>query len=183
MFALLGEKPQGASCPAIDGIIKEANEVAGDIADKSVLDAALIASAQAVEHYEITRYGTLVSWSNREFHDFFGRFQPERAQSICSAPAILRISLLNSLHAANSGRARFAADCFQRHNSKLRSQFNCLTENLSCRRFVATHFGTATTRRKDQCARMSDSFHFLARPVRRPWPKVPSLSPAPEYVS
>ena len=65
VFALLGEKPQGASCPAIDGIIKEANEVAGEIADKSVLDAALIASAQAVEHYEITRYGTLVSWSKQ----------------------------------------------------------------------------------------------------------------------
>ena len=65
VFALLGEKPKGASCPAIDGIIKEANEVAGDIADKAVLDAALIASAQAVEHYEITRYGTLVSWSRQ----------------------------------------------------------------------------------------------------------------------
>ena len=65
VFALLGEKPKGASCPAIDGIIKEANEVAGEIADKSVLDAALIASAQAVEHYEITRYGTLVSWSKQ----------------------------------------------------------------------------------------------------------------------
>ena len=65
VFELLGQKPKGASCPAIDGIIKEANEVAGDIADKTVLDAALIASAQAVEHYEITRYGTLVSWSKQ----------------------------------------------------------------------------------------------------------------------
>jgi len=65
VFALLDEKPKGATCPAIDGIIKEANEVAGDIADKAVLDAALIASAQAVEHYEITRYGTLVSWSRQ----------------------------------------------------------------------------------------------------------------------
>ncbi len=68
VFALLGEKPKGAACPAIDGIIKEANEVAGEIADKSVLDAALIASAQAVEHYEITRYGTLVSWSKQLGH-------------------------------------------------------------------------------------------------------------------
>ena len=52
-------------CPAIDGIIKEANEVAGDIADKEVLDAALFASAQAVEHYEITRYGTLIAWAQQ----------------------------------------------------------------------------------------------------------------------
>ena len=65
IFALLNEKPKGATCPAIDGIIKEANEVASDIADKAVLDAALIASAQAVEHYEITRYGTLISWARQ----------------------------------------------------------------------------------------------------------------------
>ena len=65
VFDLLGEQPKGATCPAIEGIIKEANEVAGDIADKAVLDAALIASAQAVEHYEITRYGTLIAWSKQ----------------------------------------------------------------------------------------------------------------------
>ena len=51
------------TCPAIDGIIKEANEIAGDIADKDVLDAALLASAQAVEHYEITRYGSQVAYA------------------------------------------------------------------------------------------------------------------------
>ncbi|MDQ2878368.1 MAG: ferritin-like domain-containing protein [Pseudomonadota bacterium] len=63
VFDMIGEQPKGATCPAIDGIIKEANEVAGEIADKAVLDAALIASAQAVEHYEITRYGTLIAWA------------------------------------------------------------------------------------------------------------------------
>ena len=63
VFQLLGQSPKGTSCPAIDGIIKEANEVAGEIADKQVLDAAIIASAQAVEHYEITRYGTLIAWA------------------------------------------------------------------------------------------------------------------------
>lgn len=63
VFDMIGEQPQGASCPAIDGIIKEADHVSADIADKTVLDAALIASAQAVEHYEITRYGTLIAWA------------------------------------------------------------------------------------------------------------------------
>ncbi|WP_112872792.1 ferritin-like domain-containing protein [Paracoccus endophyticus] len=63
VFGMLGLAPKGAECPAIDGIVKESNEIAGDIADKSVLDAALAASAQAVEHYEITRYGTLIAWS------------------------------------------------------------------------------------------------------------------------
>jgi ferritin-like metal-binding protein YciE len=72
-FELIGEKPKGTSCPAIDGIIKEANEVAGEIDDKAVLDAALVAAAQAVEHYEITRYGTLIAWSQELGRDAVGK--------------------------------------------------------------------------------------------------------------
>ena len=62
-FKKLERTPQGTSCPAIDGILAEAREIAGDVSDKVVLNAALIAAAQAVEHYEITRYGTLTSWA------------------------------------------------------------------------------------------------------------------------
>ena len=62
-FQVLEKDPKGTACPAIDGIIKEANEVAGECDNKKVLDAALIAAAQAVEHYEITRYGSLIAWS------------------------------------------------------------------------------------------------------------------------
>ena len=65
VFKLIGQKAQGVDCPAIDGIIEEANDVAGEVDDKSVLDAALIAAAQAVEHYEMTRYGTLIAWANQ----------------------------------------------------------------------------------------------------------------------
>ena len=65
VFQMHGHEPKAVTCPAIDGIITEADEVAGDVADKEVLDAALIASAQAVEHYEITRYGTLVAWAKQ----------------------------------------------------------------------------------------------------------------------
>lgn len=65
VFQMHGQTPKGVDCPAIDGIIKETNEIAGDIADKQVLDAALIAAAQAVEHYEITRYGTLIAWAKQ----------------------------------------------------------------------------------------------------------------------
>ena len=65
VFQLEGMAPKGVTCPAIDGIIKEANEVAGEVSDKQVLDAALINAAQAVEHYEICRYGTLVSWAKQ----------------------------------------------------------------------------------------------------------------------
>ncbi len=62
-FKKLKMKPEGTKCPAIDGIIEEANDIASEIDDKMVLNAALIAAAQAVEHYEITRYGTLVAWA------------------------------------------------------------------------------------------------------------------------
>ena len=68
-FELLGQKPKGTACPAIDGIIKEANDVAGECENKKVLDAALIAAAQAVEHYEITRYGTLIAWAEELNHE------------------------------------------------------------------------------------------------------------------
>jgi ferritin-like metal-binding protein YciE len=68
VFELIGQKAQGVDCPAIDGIIEEADEVAGEVADKAVLDAALIAAAQAVEHYEMTRYGTLIAWAKQLNH-------------------------------------------------------------------------------------------------------------------
>jgi ferritin-like metal-binding protein YciE len=68
-FKMIKSVPQGTKCPAIDGIIEEANEIAGEIDNKTVLNAALIAAAQAVEHYEITRYGTLVAWARLLGHN------------------------------------------------------------------------------------------------------------------
>jgi ferritin-like metal-binding protein YciE len=65
VFRMHGHDPKGATCPAIDGIISEAQDIAGDVEDRQVLDAALLAAAQAVEHYEITRYGTLVAWAKQ----------------------------------------------------------------------------------------------------------------------
>jgi ferritin-like metal-binding protein YciE len=65
VFKLHGVEIMGVDCPAIDGIIEEADEVVGEVDDKNVLDAALIAAAQAVEHYEMTRYGTLIAWAKQ----------------------------------------------------------------------------------------------------------------------
>ena len=65
VFEMHGAEPKAVDCPAMDGIIEEANEIVGEIADKQVLDAAIIAAAQAVEHYEITRYGTLATWAKQ----------------------------------------------------------------------------------------------------------------------
>jgi ferritin-like metal-binding protein YciE len=69
VFQKLGEQPKAVDCPAMDGIIEEAEEIASDIGDKEVLDAAIIGAAQAVEHYEISRYGTLIAWANALGHD------------------------------------------------------------------------------------------------------------------
>src|SRR5687768_14698256 len=65
VFELIGEKPQGVECKAIQGIIAEGQEVLKEFAGGEALDAGLIAAAQAVEHYEITRYGTLLAWAKQ----------------------------------------------------------------------------------------------------------------------
>jgi ferritin-like metal-binding protein YciE len=65
VFKMHGAEVKAVDCPAIDGIIEEADEVAGEVADKSVLDAALINAGQAAEHYEIVRYGSLIAWAKQ----------------------------------------------------------------------------------------------------------------------
>src|SRR6185312_9132239 len=68
VFALHGEQPSGTKCPAIDGIIKEGGDLMGEVEDKAVLNVGIIAAAQAVEHYEITRYGALIAWARELGH-------------------------------------------------------------------------------------------------------------------
>jgi ferritin-like metal-binding protein YciE len=63
VFELLEKKPQGKKCPAIDGIIEEGQEIAKEYKGSPALDSGLLAAAQAVEHYEISRYGTLRTWA------------------------------------------------------------------------------------------------------------------------
>jgi ferritin-like metal-binding protein YciE len=65
VFKMHGVQVKAVDCPAIDGIIEEAEETAGEVADKAVLDAALINAAQAAEHYEIVRYGSLIAWAKQ----------------------------------------------------------------------------------------------------------------------
>jgi ferritin-like metal-binding protein YciE len=64
MFRLLDADAKGEKCPAIDGILKEGKELMGEIGDEDVMNVGLIAAAQAVEHYEITRYGALIAWAS-----------------------------------------------------------------------------------------------------------------------
>ena len=65
VIEMIGAEVKAVDCPAIDGIIEEADEVTGEVADKSVLDAALINAGQAAEHYEITRDGSLIAWAKQ----------------------------------------------------------------------------------------------------------------------
>ena len=63
VFELMDADPKGEKCPAIDGILKEGKELMGEIDDEDVMNVGLVAAAQAVEHYEITRYGALIAWA------------------------------------------------------------------------------------------------------------------------
>jgi ferritin-like metal-binding protein YciE len=65
VFRMHKAELKAVTCPAIDGIVAEAEEIMGDSKDSEVLDAAALAAAQAVEHYEIARYGTLIAWAHQ----------------------------------------------------------------------------------------------------------------------
>ncbi|MCP8894401.1 ferritin-like domain-containing protein [Shinella daejeonensis] len=68
VFELIGKRAQGKTCEAIQGILAEGEEIMDEFKGTKALDAGLISSAQAVEHYEIARYGTLKAWAERLGH-------------------------------------------------------------------------------------------------------------------
>lgn len=68
VFELIGKAPRGKTCDAILGIIEEGKAVIEDYGDSPAIDAGLVASAQAVEHYEMARYGTLKAWAQQLGH-------------------------------------------------------------------------------------------------------------------
>jgi ferritin-like metal-binding protein YciE len=65
VFEVLNQPPKGKKCPGIDGILEEGKEILEQFKGMPALDAGLLAAAQAVEHYEITRYGTLIAWAEK----------------------------------------------------------------------------------------------------------------------
>jgi ferritin-like metal-binding protein YciE len=64
VFELINKPARGKTCVAMDGILDEAKEHMSEIEDEQVRDAGIVGAAQAVEHYEIARYGTLIAWAN-----------------------------------------------------------------------------------------------------------------------
>lgn len=65
VFEIIGKRPRAKTCPAIDGIVEEGEEIMEEFKGAPALDAGLLAAAQAVEHYEISRYGTLSAWAKQ----------------------------------------------------------------------------------------------------------------------
>ncbi|MGQ4272887.1 YciE/YciF ferroxidase family protein [Terrihabitans sp. B22-R8] len=65
VFELLGKRAQGKPCAAMEGLVEESKEAMEEIEEPDVLDAALLSDAQAVEHYEIARYGTMIAWADK----------------------------------------------------------------------------------------------------------------------
>jgi len=89
VFEIIGEKARGKKCPAMDGIIAEAKEHMSEIEDEVVRDAGIIAASQAVEHYEICRYGTLVSWAELLGHTKAVRLLQQNLKEEKNADALL----------------------------------------------------------------------------------------------
>lgn len=85
IFELLGKRAQGKTCPAIDGILEEGEEILEEFKDTAAMDAGLIGAAQAVEHYEMARYGTLKSWATllgmKEAADLLNRTLAEESRT------------------------------------------------------------------------------------------------------
>ncbi len=80
VFEIIGKPARGKTCDAIEGIVSEGEEIIDEFKDSPALDAGLISSAQAVEHYEITRYGTLKRWAEELGYDDAAKLLDETLQ-------------------------------------------------------------------------------------------------------
>jgi ferritin-like metal-binding protein YciE len=98
VFQLIGSKAKGKKCEAIEGLNKEAEEAIEEIEDQATLEAALLASAQAVEHYEIARYGTLVEWAKVLGHDDAVELLEETLEEEKKTDELLNEMAINSIN-------------------------------------------------------------------------------------
>lgn len=104
VFELLDKRARGVPCEAIQGLIEEAKEVMEEAEEPTVIDAAILASAQAIEHYEIARYGTLRSWAQQLGHEDVAKLLEETLGEEKKTDALLSSIALESVNAtAESG--------------------------------------------------------------------------------
>jgi Domain of unknown function (DUF892) len=149
VFAKLSHQPKGTGCPAIDGVIKEANETASEIEDKAVLYAAVVANSQAVERYEMSRYGTLIAWAKKKLpipssttlryaRVSTGKLLPRRAdvpRKADEAPTRSEpfcVLGLKGAERSRSGTIPWLGDCRAVHNTLARADHERLHRRSRC---------------------------------------------------
>ncbi|GLS39742.1 hypothetical protein GCM10010869_53390 [Mesorhizobium tianshanense] len=122
VFEAFGKQARGKTCPAIDGILEEGSEILEEYQGAPALDAGLVAAAQAVEHYEIARYGTLIAWAEQmgksdvvallnatlkeELATDEALSGPRRGRRQSTCPSRSRVVLLLPIHGAGDMIAR-----------------------------------------------------------------------------
>lgn len=105
VFELIGKKAQGKTCEAIQGILAEGEEIIDDFKGSPALDAGLISSAQAVEHYEIARYGTLKAWAEKLGHKDAAKLLDATLQEESKTDEALSTLASTSINAAAQKKA------------------------------------------------------------------------------
>lgn len=105
VFELIGKRAQGKTCEAIQGIIAEGEEIIEDFKGTVALDAGLISSAQAVEHYEIARYGTLKAWAEKLGHSDVAKLLDATLQEESKTDETLSKLASTSINAAAQKKA------------------------------------------------------------------------------
>ncbi|MEJ8310451.1 ferritin-like domain-containing protein [Agrobacterium larrymoorei] len=105
IFEIIGKRAQGKTCEAIQGIIAEGEEIMEDFKGSPALDAGLISSAQAVEHYEMARYGTLKAWAQQLGHKQAVQLLDETLKEETKTDEDLSLLATDSLNAAGKKAA------------------------------------------------------------------------------
>src|SRR5262249_53741852 len=98
VFEIIGEKAKGKKCEAMEGLAAEADEMMSDVKCKATLQAGLLAGAQAVEHYEIARYGTLIEWAKLLGHDDAAELLEETLQQEKKTDEILNEMAMDAIN-------------------------------------------------------------------------------------
>jgi ferritin-like metal-binding protein YciE len=110
VFEMIGKKPRGKKCDAILGIIAEGDEVIAEVEDEAVRDAGILAAAQAAEHYEMARYGTLCAWAKLLGHEDAVDLLQETLEEEKHADELLTEIAESAVNEAASGEAQEAAE-------------------------------------------------------------------------
>src|SRR5688572_5467087 len=105
IFEMREQKPRGTRCYGIEGLIGEGDELTGNIVGKKLLDVGIIASAEAVEHYEITRYSSLIAWARQlDRNDFADILDANLREEEATKDALGRLAGKNRKPAGSAKR-------------------------------------------------------------------------------